>query len=305
MNDLMPPKERDLDPVRLAAMKRLILDRVAAERPVRRRRARVVALVLVPAAMIGAVAGYAGTRAKTAEQVADMVTCYQSPSVSAPAFGFPSAVDQDLAAACRRAWTSGALAWPVPGPAPSSWVACSGPEGGAAVFPGDHGATCESLHLEPLPPDYAGAVARFSALRGDMAASFPDGSCVNPSDAETQARTVLERDGFAAWRVTATGFSEAAPCAAVSLDPVNGVAMLSGIVEPALSDAAMGGAERTSFCGPEATMLSDIRDAIIAAGFEDWTVTADHAPSAQWPCYAGLDFDPATRSVILKGHATR
>ena len=211
MNDLLPPKERDLDRLRLAAMKRSLMDRVAAERPVRRRRARVVALVLVPAALVGAVAGYAGTRTKSAAQVADTVTCYQSASVSAPAFGFPSAVDQDLAAACRNAWTSGALAWPVPGPAPSSWVACSGPAGGAAVFPGDDGATCESLHLEPLPPDYAGAVARFSLLRDDMSASFPDGSCVSASDAQTQARAVLERDGFATWRVTATGFSEAAP----------------------------------------------------------------------------------------------
>jgi len=186
MNDLLPPKERELEPARLAAMKRLILDRVVAERPVRRRRRRLVALVLVPAAVIGAAAGYAATRGRTAEQVADMVTCYQSPSLSAPAIGFPSAVEQDLASACRNAWTSGALAWPVPGPAPSAWVACSGPAGGVAVFPGGDSHTCDGLHLGPLPADYAAAVARFSALRDDMSAQFPDGSCANRSDAETQ-----------------------------------------------------------------------------------------------------------------------
>ncbi|MDP9341550.1 MAG: hypothetical protein M3Q23_05460 [Actinomycetota bacterium] len=306
---LAPQQERDLPSGRLAAHRRALVEHAAGTGasgggPIkRRRRSWRVALVLVPAALLGTAVAVASGALRTADQVADEVTCFAAPDLGSAAAGFPSAAGQSLAAQCEHAWTSGGITSPAPGPAPAVWIACVGQAGGVDVFPSEDAGLCGRLGLQPLPPDYGEAVARYAALEQEMFASFPESECIGRAAGMQTARRILDDHGYTSWTVRAGRFSDDAPCGRPDLDPVNGIATLEAAIRPELADAVQGTIDRDS-CGPQADLLRRVQDAVDAAGFSDWTVTIDHQLSSQWPCVAGFNPDPAARQIVLAGHAT-
>jgi hypothetical protein len=312
---LTPPPDLDLPPGRLAAHRRALVAEVepataslsvtaGAIPPRRRRRAWRVALVLVPAALLGTVVAAASGAFRTADQVADEVTCFAAPDTGAAAAGFGSTSGQSLAGQCEHAWTSGAITWPVPRPVPTAWVACVGAAGGVDVFPSDNGDLCSRLGLQPLPPDYGEAVARYTAMEADLYAAFPERSCVDPQAGIGSARRILDQHGYTSWAVhPAGGFSADAPCARMDLDPVNGVVTLEAGIRPELEQAALRALDANS-CGPQRDLVRRVQDAVDAAGFSAWTVTVDHQLTDQWPCVAGFNPDPGSRQIELVGHAS-
>jgi len=232
------------------------------------------------------------------------VTCFDAPKLDAGAFGTSLTPGHDLASFCDSAWNSGAITSPVPGPAPAQWVACVADTDGVDVFPSADGGLCQALGLQPLPPGYYEAEQRYSSMEADLFARFGDGSCVASQQAVVTTRQVLDAHGYPAWTIETQGFGPGDPCASIDLDPVNGVAALRGRIEPRLSEAVQQGLQQANSCGPEQTLLGDVREAIAAAGFADWQVTIDQPLTDRWPCLAGFDPDPATKTIVLTGHST-
>ena len=162
-----PPAEQRIAPARLADRRETLMREIAQPQPPqmpdvvagstpkrpRRRRNRFVALILVPAALLGGALAYSMTANRSADQLGDLVTCFQGPSLDAPAAG-TSFTGQSLAAFCEAQWNSGTITAPPPGPAPTQWVACEGDQG-VDVFPsGDDQGLCDRLGLQAVPPDY-------------------------------------------------------------------------------------------------------------------------------------------------------
>jgi len=281
----------------------------APSRPNARRRVRrrVAALVLIPAALLGGAVAYSSGRGHSAQQLGNEVNCFQSASLDAPAAGGPL-TGGTLAGYCEWQWRSGSLISPPPGPAPTSWVACQAEGGGVDVFPGTDQDTCGRLGLQPLPPEYYEAAKQFSATEAELESKFPGFpqlSCLNASDATKITRDILDAHGYSAWTVRVYGFADVTPCAEIpDLDAVNGVATISGWVRPELLAAMDRGAQETNYCGPADVLLANVRTALATAGFGDWTVRLDHEPTPQWPCFAGWNEYPSTKTIVLLGHAT-
>ena len=94
------PPVRPLSPERLAARKETLMREVArtldaeatppgqapAPRPTRRLR-KIAAFVLVPAALLGGAIAYSTNANRSPEQLGNEITCFQAPSLSAPAAG--------------------------------------------------------------------------------------------------------------------------------------------------------------------------------------------------------------------------
>src|SRR5437016_637073 len=201
-----PPAEHRVAPERLADRKETLMREIARaqtlqlpnvvagpkpKRP-RRRRNRLVALILVPAALVGGALAYSMTATRSAEQLGDLVTCFQAPHLDAPAAGSPF-VGTSLGAFCETQWSSGSIVAPPPGPAPTHWVACEANEG-VDVFPSeDEQSLCQRLGLQPVPPDCYEGVKRYSAMESDLFARFPDTGCIDAQDATATTRQVLDR----------------------------------------------------------------------------------------------------------------
>jgi len=264
---------------------------------------RLALFAFVPVALLGGAVAYSTTAHRTAEQLGNEATCFAAPALDAPAAGAPF-TGQDLGAFCRQQWTAGSIASPVPGPAPTEWVACVAESGGVDVFPSGDQDLCASLGLQPLPPGYFEAVPRYAGLEADLFGRFPDSGCTSREDALAVARRILDTDGYSGWGLETTGFGDVTPCAKVDLDPVNGVATLVGWVRPDLEVAVQRGLEQTNYCGPQDDLLRNVQRAVTDAGFADWQVTIDHTLTAQWPCVAGSRIEPASRTIVLAGHAT-
>lgn len=270
----------------------------------RRVRRRVAALILIPAALLGGALAYSTTINHTAQQLGNEVNCFQSASLDAPTAGGPL-TGRTLAQYCEWQWSSGSLIYPPPGPAPTQWVACQAAGEGLDVFPGTDQDTCRRLGLEPLPPEYYEAAKQFSGTAAELSSKFPENSCLNAPDATRITRDVLDAHGYSAWTIRVSGFADVTPCASIpDLDAVNGVATISGAVRPELLAAAERGALKTSYCGPADVLLANVRSALAAAGFGDWTVRLDHAPTQQWPCFGGWNEYPSTKTIVLLGHAS-
>ncbi|HYT30300.1 MAG TPA: hypothetical protein VEN82_05950, partial [Actinomycetota bacterium] len=210
---------------------------------------RVVAIVLVPAALLGGAIAWSATANRTASQVGNFVTCFDSPKLDAGAFGTSLTPGHDLASFCDSAWNSGAITSPVPGPAPAQWVACVADTDGVDVFPSADGGLCQALGLQPLPPGYYEAEQGYSSMEADLFARFGDGSCVASQQAVVATRQVLDAHGYPAWTIETQGFGPEDPCASIDLDPVNGVATLRGRIEPRLSEAVQQASSRRTPAG--------------------------------------------------------
>ena len=312
------PPEQGLAPSRLAELKETLMgeivrsgapqvaNRISAAGGGRsgRRRRRIVALMLVPAAVLGGAIAYSATANRSADQLGDFVTCFQAPSLDAPAAG-TSFAGQSLGAFCETQWNSGSIIAPPPGPAPTHWVACEGDQG-VDVFPSeDDQGLCGRLGLQPVPPDYYQAEKRYADMEADLWSRFPDTGCVGASDATSITRQVLDDHGYTAWTIGNDGFGDLTPCALPpDLDPVNGVATVRGRVRPELLAAVQQGLDQARSCGPADQLLAQVQQALEATGFGDWTVTIDHPLTQKWPCVAGFNLDPSTQTVILTGKAT-
>ena len=315
-----PPLERRLSPRRQAELREVLVREIAGSLPSdrpeptlaapgsrpRRRLRRVLVAALLPAALVGGAVAYSMTANRTASQLGDLVTCFQAPRLDAPSAG-SSFTGQTLASFCQAQWNSGSLTAPPPGPAPSRWVACEGDgrSGGVDVFPGSDQDLCGHLGLQPVPPGYYEAVKRYAAMESDLWSRFPESSCANAADAIAVTRRVLDSHGYTTWEVRSSGFDGLTPCAlAPDLDPVNGLAVVRGGVRPELRAAVQGGLDRANACGPENVLLEDVQQALRDAGFGDWTARIDHALTAQWPCVAGFNEEPATKTIVLTGYAS-
>lgn len=302
-----PPPEQRLAPTRLDALRETLLQDLAGSARPRRRpcRRRALALLLVPAALAAAALAYSLTANRSAEQLGNEVTCFQKASLDSGAARAPFS-GQDLASFCSAQWTSGSIASPPAGPPPARWVACEGDKSGVDVFPSGDQDLCRRLGLNPVPASYYEAVARYSALESDLGGQFPEQGCVSAQSATTTTRRLLDSHGYTDWTVRRTGFGDLTPCALLpDLDPVNGVATIRGGVRPELVAAAVKGLERASYCGPESALLADVREALGAAGFGDWSVRVDHPLTERWPCVAGLNDVPAEKTIVLVGYASR
>jgi hypothetical protein len=313
LHEMVPPLPVVLLPPEWVAEHRGLLEREvsgtriadpAARRP-KRRRGRVAVLALLPAALIGGAVAYSVSAHRTAGQLGNFVTCFAVPKLEGASAGTSFTGPGDLATFCNQAWESGSITAPPPGPAPSSWVACVSDQEGVDVFPGNDPGLCDLLGLQPVPPDYYERSQQFSSLQGDLFSLFPDTGCESATEASTTTRQVLNAHGYSTWKVRTGGFGELTPCALTpDIDAVNGVATVNARVRPELLDAVQQGLQLAGSCGPEDVLLSDVRQSMSDAGFGDWTVTVDHPLSTQWPCVSGFNTDPASKSIVLTGHAT-
>jgi hypothetical protein len=315
-----PPLEEHLSSDRLGRRKEILMREIVrtlgptnasdgvpslSSGPRRRLRRRIVGLVLVPAALLGGAVAYSMTANRPANQLGNYVTCFQAPRLDAPAAGSPFA-GQDLSAFCNHQWSSGSIQAPPPGPVPIQWVACQSESQGVDVFPSDDQELCQGLGLQPVPPSYYEAVKRYSAVESDLWTRFPETQCVSAKSAIATTRDVLDAHGYSNWTVLSNGFGDLTPCAlAPDLDAVNGVATIRGGVRPELLAAVRQGLEQANYCGPEELLVGDVRQSLAESGFGDWTVRIDHQLAAQWPCVAGFNADPATKTIVLAGYATR
>lgn len=75
--------------------------------PRHRRRARVVVLALLPAALIGGAMAYSMSAHRTAAQLGNFVMCFTTPKLDAPSAGSSFTGPGDLATFCDHAWESG------------------------------------------------------------------------------------------------------------------------------------------------------------------------------------------------------
>ena len=148
------------------------------------------------------------------------------------------------------------------------------------------------------------AVARYREMEDDLFARFTDTTCVTEPDAVQAATDILRAHGYAEWTVRTEGFSDAAPCAGATPDPVNGMLTLSGTIRPELNQAVLHALDADS-CGPANALVERVQDSVSAAGFSDWTVDIDHRLAAQWPCVAGFDAHPDAKDITLVGHASQ
>lgn len=267
---------------------------------------RLATVVAFAAALLGGALAFGLSMSRSADQVADEVTCFAAPSLDAAAAGSPSEPGVTLAAMCDHAWTSGVITWPPAGPAPAAWEACIGHLGGVDVFPAPSGGNanlCAALGLDPLPAGYGEALARYRSFEDDVFARFGDETCIEQTVAQGVAADVLDAHGYSSWTVEVGGFSPDAPCAVADLDPVNGVLTLRGRIRPEIEQAVQS-ALTTDACGPAIVLTGRVRGALVQAGYGDWTVSIDHELTSTYPCVAGFNPDPASKAIVLTGRAT-
>ena len=124
-------------------------------------------------------------------------------------------------------------------------------------------------------------------------------------DGVATTQHVLDAHGYTDWTVQTSGFAGVTPCALTpDLDPVNGAATILGRVRPELRSAVQQGLDQANDCGPEAVLLGDVQESLAQAGFGGWTVRMDHELTTEWPCVAGFNEEPGTRTIVLTGHAS-
>jgi len=141
-------------------------------------------------------------------------------------------------------------------------------------------------------------------MESDLTSQFPETRCTSAHDGIATSRRVLDAHGYTEWTIYTSGFADVTPCALMpDLDPVNGEATILGGVRPELRAAVQRGLDQANDCGPEATLLGDVQESLAQAGFGGWTVRIDHELTAEWPCVAGYNEQPETRTIVLTGHA--
>jgi hypothetical protein len=235
MNDLMRlPLEREMPPGRVLRRERLLteefvrlLDHAKAEpeRPGRRRR-RIAALVLVPAALFAAGAAYALSR-PSASQTVEGIGCYDRANMNANVT-VTDATGQDPTEVCAHLWSKGVVRLGSTSVPPL--VACTGAHAHVIwVFPSADRNLCEKLGLGPIPEGYKRAAARFAAMQKDLMRRLGlDKRCIREHEAVHIARRVLDHHGYTDWKIS-THNHPMRPCYYPGFDVVTRTLYLVGL----------------------------------------------------------------------------
>lgn len=177
---------------------------------------RLLAGVVLPAALLAAGAGYLLTRPVS---YATGVACYDAVSLNAN-IAVPGPGGPDPVATCAQVWREGAMR-PGVSVAPAQ-TACVLNSGAVAVFPSGNPNTCARLGLRALPAAYVRREERIAALQSALQASIGSqgSSCVGAVKAAAIVRRLLAAQHFEHWTVRRSGgpFDQARPCAGVSLN---------------------------------------------------------------------------------------
>jgi hypothetical protein len=230
MSDFQIPAERDFPRGQLERRASHLIREVSVTR--RRRR---LMLTLVPAVVVllTAATGFTAYRLlRTEPSHFESIGCYDRPDLSANV----TVVSPDgsgAVAQCRELWAQGVVGTT----APKGLAACVLNTGPIAVFPSADGRTCERMGLADLSDRGRAESARFVRMRdalyaeiGTPASGSSRGSslCVGEARATVVVRRVLDRHGYSGWTIASAGepFSSERPCADVSFDGGNKVALL-------------------------------------------------------------------------------
>jgi hypothetical protein len=199
------------------------------------RRRRRLLLTLVPAVVIllTAATGFtAYSLLRTEPTHFESIGCYERPDLSSGVAVISpdgtGAVEQ-----CGKLWQEGSMS----GPVPQQLAACVLDTGPIAVFPSADARTCERMGLADLSARGRAESQRFVEMRdavyaeiGTPASGSSRGSakCVREAAAREIVRRVLDRHGYADWRIVTAGgeFSAQRPCADVSFDGGSKTALL-------------------------------------------------------------------------------
>ena len=168
VDELRPPKRRDMPPRRQEQRRTHLVRELRADRS-RRRRWR--PLIVVPAVLAVVASGaFAATRIFDDKETTDyfVVDCYEAPSLDSPSQdAFADLIappgqqpgDRTPAEMCAELWDAGELGSGKIVPRLASCLA----HGEVAVLPGDP-RTCDALGLRELPASYQAGAARFTEL---------------------------------------------------------------------------------------------------------------------------------------------
>lgn len=219
---LSPPSPRDLPPARLNLRKEALMREIRKEhdQPTYRKRRRRIALVLVPALLLGAATTY--VLRQPDEVVAAGIGCYDAPNDADSNVTIVGTTGADPVAVCRELWERADVGKSA-GSAPPL-VACVNSGGAVAVFPSEDEDLCSDLGLQPLPDGYGKAARAFVKMRDDlireMYAKATAGpaterdACLSEDQSLEIARQVLSDHGFNDWTAElATGDYEGRECA--------------------------------------------------------------------------------------------
>jgi hypothetical protein len=229
MSDLKIPAEREFP--QMEQRGRHLVRELSATRGRRR-----LVLTLVPAVVIlltaatGFTAYYSLLRTEPAHF--ESIGCYDRADLAAGVAiispDWSSPVEQ-----CRKLWKDGSLS----GPVPPQLAACVLDTGPIAVFPSTDRRTCERMGLADLSARGRAESKRFVQMRdavyaeiGTPASGSSRGSshCVGEAKAREVIRRLLDRHGYADWRIVTGGraFSAQWPCADISFDGSSKTALL-------------------------------------------------------------------------------
>jgi hypothetical protein len=230
MSDSRIPAGRDFPRGQMERRARHLVRELSATR--RRRR---LLLTLVPAVVVllTAATGFtAYTLLRTEPTHFESIGCYDGPDLSS-GVAIVSPDGSGAVEQCRKLWEDGAMS----GPVPQQLAACVLDTGPIAVFPSTGARTCERMGLADLSARGRAESERFVQMRdaiyaeiGTPASGSSRGSshCVGEARARDVVRRLLDRHGYADWRIVTAGleFSAQRPCADVSFDGGSKTALL-------------------------------------------------------------------------------
>ncbi|HEX2088811.1 MAG TPA: hypothetical protein VHI54_02600 [Actinomycetota bacterium] len=190
-----------------------------------RKRRRRLAVILLPAALLG-VAATSYVLLKSDQVVAAGIGCHDAPTDDSNV-AIVSTTGEHPGKVCTRLWNRGDLG--NLGPAPAM-TACAGQGGAIHVFPSDDDGLCTRLGFQDLPDDYVREAKRFIAMRDavvrrmfEVATEGPateHNACLTQDQSLQIAEEVLEDHHFDDWTAEiAPGDYEGRQCAnAVAFD---------------------------------------------------------------------------------------
>lgn len=147
------------------------------------------------------------------------MTCYRDAALDGPVVAL-EADGTPPVELCARPWINGDFG---DDSEPPPLVACVGPEGVAAVFPGVSPTICDNLKLAALDPERPDEQAREIQLQEALSDRTVSLGCVDAETMTDLAASELERAGLDDdWTVVTQGEPPAAgPCAISRIEPVD------------------------------------------------------------------------------------
>lgn len=221
MNYLLPPPTREIPPARLESRKEALMNEIGKERsrPTYRKRHRRLAVILLPAALLG-IAATSYVVLQSDEAVAAGIGCYDEAHMEGNVT-IVSTTGENPREVCGKLWAQGVVkhgTTEVP-----ELVPCLHESGAVYVFPSSDGSICTQFGLQDLPKGYEREAKRFIAMRDDVVRRLYEratagpatdrDACLDQGVAIRIAREVLVEHGFEDWSVEPYPGVEAKPCA--------------------------------------------------------------------------------------------